>query len=307
MIPETYKIDFDTKRLNLTQQNLNRVLCQFKDAPVISQVVSAYSKQYQELHNAIIDLQELRTLYNAKGVYADTIGRILGRNRQIVFENGFNEFADDSLYSDLLLLQTCNNTNKHSSSYEISYFFKTALGFDVSVINLGVMSVILYVPVGTSDLVELYTNPVAESNVMQGAFVTPFPATLTIPYVSEFEVLLDIGGSGKHCRIEVSFDGADDSGADMYSIVATTSKLNVTPIKQFLDKNGSGKNCSIQAKLVGVDDFGADIWELILATTLSNKTAMRKLIAINDIDKKCRIESVYDFNNDVWSLLLTSI
>ena len=209
------------------------------------------------------------------------------------------------------MLQTYNNTNKHSSWFEISNFFKSALGFDISIVQSGIMGVMIYTPPGTYDLVELYTSVVAESNYVQGAFITPFPATITIQMLSEFEVLADIDGSGKRCRIQVTTTETDDSGVDIWKIIPTTSNLNTTPNTQFKDSNGSNKNCNIQAKFVGIDDYGNDIWNLFLTTTNLNKTGNRKFLDMNNVNKKCLIQSgvtgTDDNGADIWSLFLTTI
>ena len=311
MIPETYKIDFSAKRLNVVQDSLNRLLTQFSNSPVISQVVSAYAAQYQELYDAIIDLQEQRTLYNVKGVYADAVGRIVGRNRQISYANGTNLIADDTLYSEMLLFQTYKNFNKFSSIPEIQNYFLSTFGYNVSFVPQGIMQALMYIPVGSSAIIAYQVNVLTDSNELQEATIAPFPATFVLSNYFELEVLIDSNGSGKRCQITALLVGQDDDGNDIWSLALVTSLLNATPSMQYSDMNNTGKNCNIQALFVGEDDNGNDVWNLILSTASNSVSANRTFPDATGLVKHCLVQAqtngVDDNNNDIWSLQITTV
>lgn len=311
MIPETYKVDFGAKRLNLVQGCLDRLLTQFSNSPVINQIVSAYAAQYQELYDAIIDLQEQRTLYNVKGVNADTIGRIVGRARQMSYANGTNLIADDATYSDMLLFQTLKNFCKFSSIPEIQSFFLATFGYNVSFVPQGIMQAFMYCEIGSSTTLAFAINTLTDSNELQAPTIAPFPATMVIASYSELEVLIDSNGSGKHCQITALITGEDDNGNDVWNLSLTTSTLNVTPSVQYSDSNNTGKNCNIQAFFTGVDNNGNDMWNLSLTTSAGLVSANRTFLDTANAVKRCLVQAQtngVDVNaNDIWALLVTTV
>lgn len=79
-IPEKFKIDFTPHRKDLILQAVERLLSQFECACGLKQVVLAFMGEVQCLHDAIIDMQEMRTLYMAKGENLAALGRIVGQD-----------------------------------------------------------------------------------------------------------------------------------------------------------------------------------------------------------------------------------
>lgn len=80
-IPEFYKVDFTPYRKDLITQALNRMLEQHYDKCVLRQFVAAIMQEVQALYDAVIDMQEGRTLYEAEEYNLDALGRIVGESR----------------------------------------------------------------------------------------------------------------------------------------------------------------------------------------------------------------------------------
>lgn len=78
-IPESFKIDFSPYRKDLILQAVERLLSQFECACGLKQFVLAFMGEAQCLYDALIDLQEKRTLYRAEGENLAAIGRIVGQ------------------------------------------------------------------------------------------------------------------------------------------------------------------------------------------------------------------------------------
>lgn len=80
-IPASFKVDFSAHRKDLVAQALSRLLSQHYDKCVLRQFVAAIMAEVQELYDALIDLQEQRTLYVAREENLNGLGRIVGEPR----------------------------------------------------------------------------------------------------------------------------------------------------------------------------------------------------------------------------------
>ena len=80
-IPQKFQVDFTPYRRDLIQQAVERLLSQHHCACALKQLVLAFTGEAQCLYDALIDLQEQRTLYKAEGETLSAIGRIVGAER----------------------------------------------------------------------------------------------------------------------------------------------------------------------------------------------------------------------------------
>ena len=75
------KLDFSSVRKDLVAAGLDRMLAQYKSPPLVNKLVAVWLKQCQQLYDAIVDLQEYRTIYRAQGSNLEALGRIVGAKR----------------------------------------------------------------------------------------------------------------------------------------------------------------------------------------------------------------------------------
>lgn len=75
------KLDFSSVRKDLVTAGLDRMLAQYKNSPLFNKLVAVWLKQCQQLYDAIVDLQEYRTIYMAQGSNLEALGRIVGAKR----------------------------------------------------------------------------------------------------------------------------------------------------------------------------------------------------------------------------------
>ena len=75
------KLDFSSVRKDLVAAGLDRMLAQYKNSPLFNKLVAVWLKQCQQLYDAIVDLQEYRTIYRAQGSNLEALGRIVGAKR----------------------------------------------------------------------------------------------------------------------------------------------------------------------------------------------------------------------------------
>jgi hypothetical protein len=80
-IAERYRIDFSPYRKDLIAQALDRMLSQHYDKCVLRQFVAAVMDEVQELYDALIAMQEMRTLHEAGEENLNVLGRIVGEPR----------------------------------------------------------------------------------------------------------------------------------------------------------------------------------------------------------------------------------
>lgn len=89
------KVDFSAVRKDLVSAGLDRILAQYKNSPLLNDIIRVWLEEVQELYDAIIDLQEKRTIYAAEGDTLDILGRIVGAKRQDFNYNDNYYFTPD--------------------------------------------------------------------------------------------------------------------------------------------------------------------------------------------------------------------
>lgn len=203
-IPRKLKIDFSPYRKDLVTQALDRMLSQFIDACVLRQFVAAIMGEVQCLHDALIDLQEQRTLYMAEGENLAAIGRIVGEDdKGRHYSEEYWMFADrdaqcadrspvwtlhaptgayvsssDTGYTLDILSRIAKNHTLTASVPEIQRLTGMIMDTPVSFEKTGPMQVNVLVPAGLAQefwdiLTQARTNRRADD-----IFRMPYPATL---------------------------------------------------------------------------------------------------------------------------------
>jgi hypothetical protein len=145
----------------------SRMLIQFKDSPVIQQVLYALISEIQVLVESIKDTMELRSPAQANGVNEDIIGRIVGQERTIFDYSLINWFApdgstavvdsapvwtlggpltdsiaaDDLWYRKLIFGKVYRNYTRYGSIPEIQEMIRRVLGIEVSFSVIAPMTV----------------------------------------------------------------------------------------------------------------------------------------------------------------------
>lgn len=204
-IPSFYKVDFDPYRKDLIEQALGRMLSQHYDKCVLRQFVAAIMAEVQDLYDALIDLQERRTLYAARGSSLDALGRIVGEGRapyqydesrymfadragqkpdsSFVWCDGapFSAFipVEDEQYRVNILTRIVKNHTLVASIPEMQHLTEMLTGNLVSYEKTGPMEVTTIVPstIGTTALNVLTMHTTTQR--VDDAFMLPYPATLS--------------------------------------------------------------------------------------------------------------------------------
>jgi len=214
-IPASYKIDFSPYRKSLVEQALARLLSQHYDKCVLRQFVAAIMEEVDALYNALIDLQEFRTLYEATEYNLDALGRIEGEPRApYQYDESKWMFADrdvqrpdntaawclnapfaaylpvnDDQYRMNILIRIIKNHTLVASIPEIERLTQMATNTFISYEKTGPMQVRVLVP---SNITATAWNILTQARTDMRAddiFMFPYPATLwfdaTVIYVPD--------------------------------------------------------------------------------------------------------------------------
>ena len=203
-IPEFYKVDFDFYRKDLIAQALDRMLSQHYDKCVLRQFVAAIMREVQELYEAIIDMQEGRTLFQAQAENLNALGRIVGEPRApYQYDESRYMFADrdwqrpdnafvwcvgapfsafipveDEQYRLNILARVFKNHTLVASVPEmerLTYLLTDSL---VSYEKTGPMQVTAVVPSTISATAYNLLTQASSNQRADDAFMLPYPATL---------------------------------------------------------------------------------------------------------------------------------
>jgi len=120
--------DFIKFEQDLLTRGRGRLLFEFKNSPVLDQLLQALSIENQELYDAIIDTMNLRTLDNATGVQLDVLGDIVGQYRTA-------EITNDTIFKQYILAKIFKNQTQAASIPEIRYYIQLIVDEDVSFIS----------------------------------------------------------------------------------------------------------------------------------------------------------------------------
>ena len=203
-IPEFYKVDFSPYRKDLIEQALGRMLSQHYDKCVLRQFVAAIMDEVQELYDAVLDMQEQRTLYEAEEENLNALGRIVGESRnpyqydesRYMFADRINQRPDSSFvwclnapfsafipvedeqYRVNILARIFKNHTLVASIPEmerLTYLLTDSL---VSYEKTGPMQVTVVVPATISATAYNILTLARTDQRADDAFMLPYPATL---------------------------------------------------------------------------------------------------------------------------------
>lgn len=197
------KIDYSEVRKDVVAAGLDRILAQYKHSYLFKQLLSVWLKQCQQLYDAIIDLQEYRTIYSATGDTLDGLGRIVGSNRQnfnysdtyyftpdkagVGCDNGYAwcknapqagiAMQNDDLYRNSIWRKAMSNFVKFGSVPEIqdvvSVYMDEPVGFEVT--NPFTGTLVVTADIGLTNLEILtYTQ---NTEQVEHQFRIPYPTT----------------------------------------------------------------------------------------------------------------------------------
>lgn len=211
-LPSVYKISFDAYRKDLVQQALDRMLSQHYNKCVLRQFVAAFLDEAQEAYDAIIDMQEQRTVYAAEGENLDALGRIVGEDRApwayddsswLFFDRqgqGWDQVAmwclkgplgqytevDDEQYRVNILAKAVKNHTLVGSIPEITNLVQYLLGTNASYEKTGPNEcrIIVQDNISTTQLA-LLTRNYTDKRVDEGYYI-PYPATLSFSGILMF-------------------------------------------------------------------------------------------------------------------------
>lgn len=220
------KIDYSEVRKDVVAAGLDRILAQYKHSYLFKQLLSVWLKQCQQLYDAIIDLQEYRTIYSATGDTLDGLGRIVGSNRQnfnysdtyyftpdksgVGCDNGYAwcknapqagiAMQNDDLYRNSIWRKAISNFVKFGSVPEIqdvvSAYMDEPVGFEVT--NPFTGTLVVSADIGLTNLEILtYTQ---NTEQVEHQFRIPYPTTTdfegVVFYVPQNAFAPDLEGVG---------------------------------------------------------------------------------------------------------------
>lgn len=208
-IPASFKVDFSPQRKDLVAQALSRLLTQHYDKCVLRQFVVAIMEEVQELYDALIDLQERRTLYMAEDENLNGLGRIVGEARtpyqydenRWLFTDRINQRVDsanvwcsgapfasfvpvgDPQYQINILARIIKNHTLVASVPELERLAHLVTDTWVSWEKTGPMQVAIVVPSTISATAYGMLLRTVTDNRVDEAYMLPYPATLSFSSV----------------------------------------------------------------------------------------------------------------------------
>lgn len=211
-IPEFYKVDFSPWRKDLVEAALKRLLSQHYDKCVLRQFTAAIMAEVQTLFDALLDLQERRTLYQAEGATLDAIGRIVGEPRKpYSYDEQRWMFADrqdqspdstydwclgapfaaflpvgDEQYRMNILARIVKNHTLTASVPEMERLTRLLIGSQVSYEKTGPMQVGIIVPSTLSQTGYAILTQASSDRRADNAYMLPYPATLNLSGLSVY-------------------------------------------------------------------------------------------------------------------------
>ena len=226
MLPRAFQVDFTPYRKDLVEQALSRILSQHYDKCVLRQFVAAFGDECQELYDACIDMQEMRTPFEAEGENLNALGRIVGEPRApwVYDESGWTFFdrqgqgadqtlvwciggpmgvsviVEDSQYQMNIIVKAIKNHTLTSSVPELQDLIDVAFDQFVSFEKTGPNEVKIIVPASIS-MPRLVALTRAQDNMrVDNEFYMNYPATLDISQVMMFApggfLIFDTEGRG---------------------------------------------------------------------------------------------------------------
>ncbi len=206
-IPEYFKVDFTQYSKDMTAEAMQRILSQFDGSEVLKQFLGVFIKEGpQYVYDEIIKFQEANSLYMAKGVNLDAIGRIVGQPRVPYALDDTKWFftdragqgidqapawcspapltstkpANDGDYQMMILARIACNFCRFSSLPELQYLAEFVTGEKVTWRRVGPMEAEIIVRYGIS-LSKLHMlTKFTTTTFADGIPMIPYPATLNL-------------------------------------------------------------------------------------------------------------------------------
>jgi hypothetical protein len=202
-----YKIDFSQWQQDFQALAYRRLLGEFKNSPVLKQLINAFGACWQELADTVIELMRNRMIYDANNYYLDAIGRIVGQPWQDIATDlslyfrpdndavapdiglayvtgGVGETGAriDSIYKIEVLGRIFSNMTRYSSIPEIQAACLALFGFDISFQNVisEPCAVDIYVSRVLTDFELGFLVMVHQQPSVQNSYFIAYPATLRI-------------------------------------------------------------------------------------------------------------------------------
>lgn len=204
-------LNFDDITFNLKEISESRILSQYSQSPLYKLLLGAITSEIQELSTAITDLIKYRTIANAEGKNLDTIGRIVGINRQnynydadywyqpddagVCPDNGhwwvqksqqaIIENMDDITYRKWIWMKILTNHNLFSSKPEIEREILEGIAETVGIQRTGMIEQDLYVTTSISSTNKNLLTYNTNTTLTENDYLFSYPATTEIGSVIE--------------------------------------------------------------------------------------------------------------------------
>lgn len=199
----------EAEAIDATERAIQRLLTQFRNSPVLIDILVAISSEVQELLDAIKGTIEKRGPGGATGVQLDAIGRIVGQGR--LLGNQYNEDwftpdssllgadyglawvegveyltnpeVDDTDYPFLIEGKVARNFTRYGSVPEIQEAISIAFGIDISFVLESPMAVTAIVPDVTPLWIIQLLQSKKDTSRADSIYYMPVPATVLISNV----------------------------------------------------------------------------------------------------------------------------
>lgn len=206
ILPESFKVDFSVYEKDLVEQALNRMLSKWLKSCVLRQFVSVLIEQCQELYDACLDIQRLRTPYEAQGADLEALGRIVGAERGVwayddtvwmsfdIQGQSFDQLpaycigavtgnyvpATDATYATNIILNAIKNMTLCASVPEITQFLEQVTDTPVSFQKQGPNAVEIIINANVSMATLRFLYRAFDTARADHVFNPPYPATMEV-------------------------------------------------------------------------------------------------------------------------------
>ena len=211
-------IDFSEYSRNAFDDVENKRLSQFNQSCVIAGILTAETQQAQDYLDMFIDTLSGRTITRGKGVQLDALGRIVGQDRQLLFEGSkkwlrpdpqnppntfpdgppdtsyawvdgvnieINNIANDNQYRNIIKSKIIKNQVKYGSVEELQKWTKQRYGLEISVEIVGPLTIDLIVPVGTPTYIKDALAYTYANSLSDKIYYAPIPVGTSINQIKE--------------------------------------------------------------------------------------------------------------------------
>ena len=215
------EVSFERLKQSLEKRGRSRLLWQFRNSPVLNQLIKEMSAQMQDAYDAAIDTLEKRTIAKATGVNLEILGTIVGQER--VGNNleyhayfhpdkpgwsadqapawvtgvpllGYRVASDDS-YRKLILAKIFKNHCLAGSAAENRYCAEFIANTHVSFVKIGLQSFRLAFEFGTGMDVMLMLFKLWKNQTIDQFYLLPIPATVYLDDQVTFVLPMEDGYS----------------------------------------------------------------------------------------------------------------